>query len=537
MTVARARVGALVIAAAFSLTSVRTSAAPSASSGAIETSIVAPAVGGVAWTSDGIAQLGTDLDAMLAADPALRGAHYGVYAIDTGNGNVLYRHAADDEFQPASTLKLLVGSSALEKLSPQFQFHTELRIRRGPVSVLSIVAGGDPFLTTDDLASAARAIANDPGAQAPSTVLPAISVDASHFDDAPYPTGWTWDDFGQAYAPRVSAAALEENLVHLIVTPAAQRDDDAVVRTRSIARVLSSKEMTSASEGDRPVTCARRSPPYAPPVAIGRATTGAASSADTLDVSLATDGCIDVVGSIPLGAQPEDLDAAVPDPVAYLAAAAHGTLRNAGVRFAAPGPGVGSRRQSADVAENGEAARVWSHESEPLRTFLGPRFWIPSDNLVGELLLKELGFATAGKPGTTLSGVAYEKLWLHSIGVDPATVTLADGCGMSQYDRITPRDLVTILQHDWQGPNRQVILDSLPIGGARGTIEGIAGTAAAGRVFAKTGSMMHVRGLAGFLATMRHGAVTFAFNVDDWNGDYPALAALRARVLARIVTD
>jgi D-alanyl-D-alanine carboxypeptidase len=77
----------------------------------------------------------------------------------------------------------------------------------------------------------------------------------------------------------------------------------------------------------------------------------------------------------------------------------------------------------------------------------------------------------------------------------------------------------------------------LPIGGVRGTIEGIAGTPASGRVFAKTGSMMHVRGLAGYLATERHGAVTFAFNVDDWNGTYPELAALRARVLSRIVSD
>jgi D-alanyl-D-alanine carboxypeptidase/D-alanyl-D-alanine-endopeptidase (penicillin-binding protein 4) len=81
------------------------------------------------------------------------------------------------------------------------------------------------------------------------------------------------------------------------------------------------------------------------------------------------------------------------------------------------------------------------------------------------------------------------------------------------------------------------VLDSLPVGGARGTIEGIAGTPAAGRVFAKTGSMMHVRGLAGYLATARHGAVTFAFEVDDWNGDYPSLAALRAKVLSRIVSD
>jgi hypothetical protein len=39
------------------------------------------------------------------------------------------------------------------------------------------------------------------------------------------------------------------------------------------------------------------------------------------------------------------------------------------------------------------------------------------------------------------------------------------------------------------------------------------------------------------VATEHHGAVTFAFSIDDWNGDYASLAATRAAVLSRIVTD
>ena len=49
--------------------------------------------------------------------------------------------------------------------------------------------------------------------------------------------------------------------------------------------------------------------------------------------------------------------------------------------------------------------------------------------------------------------------------------------------------------------------------------------------------MSHVRGLAGYLAPLHHGAIVFAFSVDDWNGAYPALAALRAAVLARLIDD
>jgi D-alanyl-D-alanine carboxypeptidase/D-alanyl-D-alanine-endopeptidase (penicillin-binding protein 4) len=257
----------------------------------------------------------------------------------------------------------------------------------------------------------------------------------------------------------------------------------------------------------------------------GDARTGAPGSESTLDVSRPSLGCTRLTGSIPLGAPPESIDAAVVSPVAYARAYLDDATRRAGLGPAGGGPAPGS------------SAVFWTHASAPLSAWLGPRFWIPSDNLVAELLLKELGFAAGGKPGTTAKGVAFETSWLAGIGVDPSTVTLADGSGLSQYDRITPRDLVAILTHDWAGPNRGLILDSVPVGGARGSIEGIAGTAAAGRVFAKTGSMSHVRGLAGYLAPLHHGAVAFAFSVDDWNGAYPALAALRAAVLARIVDD
>jgi D-alanyl-D-alanine carboxypeptidase/D-alanyl-D-alanine-endopeptidase (penicillin-binding protein 4) len=473
--------------------------------------IVEPAAGGTAWTMVDIVKLDTDLETLFAASSALRGAHYGVLAIDTVSGAVLYRHAADDEIQPASTLKLLVGSVALERLGPDFRFSTTLTAASG---VAVIRAGGDPFLSAADLDDAAHAVANS-GVRS----LQSVAVDASHDDAKPYPDGWTWDDFGEDYAPRVSAIALEENLLHLSVLPGSAPGAAATVVAASIATVLAPGAACDPT----------RTPASAVMV---RATTGPPDSEDTIDAALDPAGCLAVVGSIPLGHPAESLDAAAYDPLLYARTTFAAALRRAGVALSAI---AGSDNRFGPPDPN--AAPLWAHRSPALAAFLGPRFWIPSDNLTGELLLKELGVAAAGTPGTTANGIASEKSWLQSIGVDPATVSLADGCGMSQYDRITPRDLVTILQHDWNGPNRRLVLDSLPVGGARGTIEGIAGTAAAGRVFAKTGSMMHVRGLAGYLATQRHGAVTFAFGVDDWNGDYPSLATLRAQILSRIIND
>ena len=506
---------AFLLAGAFALTVAVSSARARAFAATDAATIVVPGAG-VSWTADDITKLRADLDTALDGAAGIAHAHVGVLAIDTATGAVLYERHADENFQPASTLKLLVGSAALERLGPEFRFHTFLALGKDTPPALVLRMGGDPTFSSSDLNAAAGALA-----------VPAIRaayVDDSVFDDRSYPEGWTWDDFAQDYAPRVSAATLDENVVTLSVAPGARAGDRAVVRFADGRRMWTPIEECRALDQQRVVV-------------ISRATTGPAGSDDSIDVERSAGGCPVVVGSIPLGAAPESIGAAVTSPVVAVADALERSLMEKRVAFGFTA-GTGTPEGLLRPPPGTEAERVvWTHDSQPLAALLGPRFWIPSDNLFGELLLKELGLHASGKPGSTAGGIRDEKAWLAGIGVDPATLTLADGCGMSQYDRVTPRDLVAILQHDWNGPNRQTVLDSLPVGGARGTIEGINGTPAAGRVFAKTGSMMHVRGLAGYLATERHGAVTFAFNVDDWIGAYHDLAAARAAVLSRIIQD
>jgi D-alanyl-D-alanine carboxypeptidase/D-alanyl-D-alanine-endopeptidase (penicillin-binding protein 4) len=124
--------------------------------------------------------------------------------------------------------------------------------------------------------------------------------------------------------------------------------------------------------------------------------------------------------------------------------------------------------------------------------------------------------------------------------VNPDTVTIADGSGLSSYDRITPADLVAILQADWSGPNRDVVLDALPVAGVRGTLKHqFVGTPAERAVFAKTGSISHVRTISGFVRTRTHGAVTFSFLINDWMGEQqtkgPAqLAKVRGDLLSQL---
>ncbi|MDP9110716.1 MAG: D-alanyl-D-alanine carboxypeptidase/D-alanyl-D-alanine-endopeptidase, partial [Candidatus Eremiobacteraeota bacterium] len=161
-------------------------------------------------------------------------------------------------------------------------------------------------------------------------------------------------------------------------------------------------------------------------------------------------------------------------------------------------------------------ARVlWHHRSSVLRELLA-RMWLPSDNLLAESLLEELGTSARGPGDARDRGIARERTWLRAQGIDPSTLTIADGSGLSQYDRVTPAALVTLLRNAWSSAERQTILDALPMAGTRGTLkDAFPGSTLRGAVIAKTGSMSHVRTLAGFV--VRPGrTLVFALLVNDW---------------------
>jgi D-alanyl-D-alanine carboxypeptidase/D-alanyl-D-alanine-endopeptidase (penicillin-binding protein 4) len=266
-----------------------------------------------------------------------------------------------------------------------------------------------------------------------------------------------------------------------------------------------------------------------------RARTGAPGSPSTLDVVRGpySSNQLYITGTLAPDAKPERLSLAVPNPPRFAAAAARRALVAAGIPVRARGVIV-ELRHSDDRAPLRE---VWSHDSEPLSDLLAD-LWLPSDNMLAETLLRALGAKPPALTGSSADGIAIEKSWLKEMGIDTDALAISDGSGLSTYDRITPRDLVVVLKHDWDGPYRDLVLDDLPIAGVRGTLKSAyTGTAAEKKIFAKTGSVSHVSTLAGYAANAKHGAVIFAFLVDDWVGDSGALRDLRARVLTRFVED
>ena len=153
-----------------------------------------------------------------------------------------------------------------------------------------------------------------------------------------------------------------------------------------------------------------------------------------------------------------------------------------------------------------------------------------SDNFAAELLLKELG-RTVRADGSSAGGVAAARQVLGAVGV-PVGAT-ADGSGLSSLDRQTPTGQVTLLKAARRSPVAASFRAALPVGCVDGTLRRrFCGTAAAGRVQAKTGTLSGVRTLAGYTTTAGGRQVRFAFQLSGVSDPARALRAIdRAVVL------
>lgn len=152
-----------------------------------------------------------------------------------------------------------------------------------------------------------------------------------------------------------------------------------------------------------------------------------------------------------------------------------------------------------------------------------------SDNFTAELLTKELGRTAGG--GTTVFGVAAVQRQAARFGV--AGATMADGSGLSAYNRQTPSGTVRWLDSAAATRVGPLVRASLPVACRDGTLRRrMCGTVAAGRVSAKTGTLAGVRALAGYAVTRSGRPVTFAIQLAGVRNGVAARAAIDRAMVA-----
>ncbi|MCA1712995.1 MAG: D-alanyl-D-alanine carboxypeptidase/D-alanyl-D-alanine-endopeptidase [Actinobacteria bacterium] len=154
-----------------------------------------------------------------------------------------------------------------------------------------------------------------------------------------------------------------------------------------------------------------------------------------------------------------------------------------------------------------------------------------SDNFAAELLLKEVGKAVRND-GSSAGGYAAMSDVLGTRGVPVGTGT--DGSGLSSYDRQTPGGQLMLLKAAEQDPAvGTAFRRALPIACQDGTLEKrMCGTAAAGRLSAKTGTLPGARALSGYTTTASGRKVWFSFQLTAFSNGTTARNAIdRAAVV------
>jgi serine-type D-Ala-D-Ala carboxypeptidase/endopeptidase (penicillin-binding protein 4) len=418
------------------------------------------------------------LQAQLDAALAKFGPHasVGCRVLALPGGEVLYERNPDLSLTPASNMKLLTSAAALAILGPEYTYSTRV-LATSPVKNgtlrgdLILKGGGDPVLERPQLVELAVAI-KGAGVK---KVSGKLIVDDSRYVPDRLGDGWSWDDESYYYQPQISALTVDRNVATLDILPGKKPGDAAEVRIAPIPNYFD---------------------------LLQRPTTGVAGSGRTVDWTRErARNAVRVTGSIAVDAEPlRERQVTMEEPQRFAGTLFRQELRRAGVAV---------KGEVSDGSTPPTALLLTERKSPPVRDIV-KLFNKPSDNLVGELLLREIGLNAKGK-GDAASGGSAIREWLESKGLDVRGLRMNDGSGLGRRNLVTARLVSELLKASEDEPWAPVWRDSLPLSGKDGTLRNrMKGTAAEGRISAKTGTLGGVSALSGFVTTTEGRRLVFS---------------------------
>lgn len=398
-----------------------------------------------------------------------------------GDAQPVYANNAHQPLIPASNLKLVTTSAALEKFGADFRFRTMLLMNAEGDVIL--VGDGDPTFGDGEYLKkvgwGVTTVYENWAEQLKNrkiTTVRNVVVDDSVFDENFVHAHWPADQVHMRYEAGVGGVNLNANCV------------DFSVRPNGPGQLVSFSLEPDTKYVNVRNTC----------VAGAENAVWLSRSAGVNDI---------VLRGTTRGSSPTVQAVTIHDPPMYAATVLAETLAARGVRVTGQVKRDRTiRAQTQQVGRQGPFAApqfglVAVHET-PLPAVLA-RCNKDSMNLYAESLCKRLGFAaTGGASGSWENGTAAVGAYLKSIGIAEAEFRLDDGSGLSKENAISAHALTTVLIRDFYGKGRETFLASLSVAGSDGTLEDrFRGEHAdlRGRVIGKSGYVNGVRSLSGFL--------------------------------------
>jgi D-alanyl-D-alanine carboxypeptidase/D-alanyl-D-alanine-endopeptidase (penicillin-binding protein 4) len=176
---------------------------------------------------------------------------------------------------------------------------------------------------------------------------------------------------------------------------------------------------------------------------------------------------------------------------------------------------------------------LFTLRSPPLREVL-PAMMKPSQNQIAEALFRSLALEETGT-GDPDSARRIVERQLGAWGIDSAHFVVRDGSGLSRHNYLAPDALVRILDRMRTHEAAADFLASFPVAGVDGTIATrMRGTAAEGKLRAKTGTIDKARALSGYVTAADGRVLIFSLLANNFTTPVSAATRVQDAIGARL---
>ncbi|TAE58318.1 MAG: D-alanyl-D-alanine carboxypeptidase/D-alanyl-D-alanine-endopeptidase [Nostocales cyanobacterium] len=412
--------------------------------------------------------------------PEFTRMRWGILIKPLNSEQKLYNLESEKYFIPASTNKLFTTAAALKKLGRDFKIRTS--IYQDAEGTLRVVGRGDPSLKTAQLDILSQQLY-----QRGIREIDQLIADDSYFQGEVVNPSWQWEDVQFYYGAPVNSLIVNENAA--VINFVSQKIGEPL--KIQWTNFLDSHNWNIQNNT---ITTAENQPGF---VAVYRDLKGQ---------------ILRIKGQLPVNAKPDITAIAVFDPADNFLRHFRGSLLKAGIKV-----------KQVSVKNSGNISQEIAFLESPSLSELIKEINGNSNNLFTEAILKTLGSQQPLKDNQTTvdSGLEVVKNTLTELGVDPKSYIIVDGSGLSRKNLISPESLVQVLQIMGTSNQGEIFRASLPVAGVSGTLKNrFLNTSAQGIVQAKTGTMMGVVTLSGYVNNTNYQPLVFSIMVNQ--SDQPA---------------
>jgi serine-type D-Ala-D-Ala carboxypeptidase/endopeptidase (penicillin-binding protein 4) len=433
----------------------------------------------------------------LQADSQCKYASISLTVLDVKTGETVFAANPNMGLATASTLKTITSITAFNILGKDFQYQTQFGYTgvidsTGTLNGDIIIKGsGDPTLGSwryeghheNDILTQMVTALQKAGIK---KVNGRVIGDDSIFGSQSIPNGWIWMDLGNYYGAGTSGLTWRENQFDIKFKTGRVDSPISVLRTVPAMPYLSFKsELLNSPSGTGDEAYA-----YLP----------------------VNNNLMYLRGTYAQDESKKTISVTVPDPAYDAAYRLADTLQRIGIMVTS-----GAESTNTLTVKGQQTPQI----SQNLTTILSPTlskivYWLnqKSINLYAEQLLKTIAWKS-GKQPTTDNGVAIEQNYWKAHGIDPLSLNVVDGSGLSPGTRVTTMTLATILRSakgaDWFPDFYQ----SLPV---------------YNNMKMKSGSILNVLTYAGY-QTHTGRELCFSIMVNNYNGSSRGVKDKMFRVL------